>query len=185
MAKTTKLEDLVAANEAVMDGLSAYAPEPAGLVEDEVIHAGSAELPVPVVVSSITSAGYVYIYDTKTGDRSLTNKNMLAIQLKKLRADGSRVFTTIKPDITVVNGNIKCLLHKDSPTHLQYAAMGFPECTKDNLISEFHRDRHMASKHRSEWAAIKADRDKAARAEDRAFQRAILTGRLPAAAVSN
>ena len=86
----------------------------------------------------------------------------------------------MKPDIVAVIGQIKCLLHPDGPNRPQYVAMGFAECPKDNLISEFHLERHMASKHRSEWAAIKSDRDKAERAEDRAFQRAILAGRLPA-----
>ena len=177
MTRTVKqLEDLVNAAEAIAEAV-ADAPEPAGLSENDIVHSGSADVPVPIMVSAIQSAGYVYIYDTRTGDRSLTNKNMLPIQLKKLRPDASRVFTTVKPDITPVTGNIKCLLHLDSADHLQYSAMGFPECSKDNLISDFHLERHMAAKHRAEWAAIKSARDKAERAEDRAFQRAILTGR--------
>ena len=190
MARTVKqLEDLVKAADIEELSSDAYhladAPEPAGLRENDIIHAGSPDVPMPLMVSAIQSAGYAYIYDTRTGDRSLTNKNMLPIQLKKLRPDGSRVFTTVKPDITPVTGNIKCLLHLDSPAHAQYTVMGFPECSKDNLISDFHLERHMAAKHKAEWAAIKSARDKAERVEDREFQRAILAGRLPVAAVNS
>ena len=152
------------------------APEPAGIAPNDIIHPGSLDMPMPMVVSSVTSAGYTYIYDTRTGDRSLTNRNMLPAQLKKVRADGSHVFTTVKPAIEPVTGTIKCLLHENVADREKYAAMGFATCDKDNLISLFHLERHMQSKHKLEWAAIKDARDKAERAEDRAFQRAILDG---------
>ena len=153
------------------------APEPAGVAPNDIVHPGSIDIPMPMVVSSVTSAGYTYIYDTRTGDRSLTNRNMLPAQLKKTRADGSHVFTTVKPAVEPVTGTIKCLLNENAPDRAKYAAMGFATCEKANLISIFHLERHMLSKHRLEWASIKDARDKAEKAEDRAFQRELLSGR--------
>mgnify|MGYP001613740184 CR=1 FL=1 len=162
----------------IEDLINAGAPEPPGLVEREIVHPGDATLP-PIVVSSIQSAGHSYIYDTMTGDRSLTNNNMLATQLKKTRADGSRVFTTAKPDIAVSVGTVKCLLHAASPDRAAHDAFGWATCEADHFRSEFHLERHMAGKHKSEWAAIKDGRDKAEKAEDRAFYRAIIADRRP------
>lgn len=161
-------------------GGSDLAPEPMGLVMHEIVHPGNADVPVPIVVSTLVSAGHVYIYDTRTGDRSLANMNMLPAQLKKVRPDGSRVFTIAKPSVAPIVGHIRCLLHELAVDRLKYTALGFATCLKDNLISEFHLERHMARTHRAEWAAIKDSRDKAEKAEDRAFLRQALEGRRPA-----
>ena len=75
------------------------APEP-GLAEITEVNQGSI----------VESAGYVYIWDTRTADRSVCNRNMLQTTLGKLRKDGSRVFTTIKPDFEARGGQHKCLL---------------------------------------------------------------------------
>ena len=159
------------------------APEPGVMAPKDVIHPGDMDVP-PMVLASLTSAGHTYIYDTRTGQRSLTNNNMLPTQLKKLRPDGSRVFTTIKPNVASVAGTVLCMLHETHPNRSEYMRYGWATCRGDHFMSEFHMERHMASKHKAEWAAIKDAKGKAERAEDRAFQRAILEGRRPPKASS-
>lgn len=161
----------------ILAGLAEGAPEPGGLVENEIVHRGDSDLPMPIVVSSISSAGYTYIYDTLTGDRSMTNNNMLPTQLKKVRPNGSKVFTLVRPTVNPTIGQIKCILHTESPERQKYQDYGWATCEADHFRSEFHLERHMAAKHRAEWAALKDARDKAEKADDRAFQRAILTER--------
>ena len=78
------------------------APEP-GLSEITEVNRGS----------SVESAGYVYIWDTQTAKSSVCNRNMLASTLGKLRKDGTRFFTTIKPNFEPRGGSHKCLLHED------------------------------------------------------------------------
>ncbi len=128
----------------------------------------------PSVLRSVDSAGYVWIWDTRTGDRSKTNANMLPTQLKKRRPDGSRVFTTIDPGITPVRGTVKCRLHPDDPERAHYDSLGFGVCHKSNLVSPFQREQHMKHKHQAEWATIQKEKADADREEDRAFQRNLM-----------
>ena len=133
------------------------APEPGESVKDKVVHRGDEEQPAPMTFSQLKSAGYTIIYDIETGEQSITNNNMLAAQLKKMR-NGKRVFTTTKPSSEPKRGTIKCLLHPDDPNREHYNEMGLPQCRKSNLINEFQRTRHMQRKHRDEWAAIEAEK---------------------------
>ena len=161
----------------VLAALVDPALEPAGLAVNEIISVPTPDAPMPMVVASIDSAGYVYMYDTRTGDRSLTSRNMLGIQLKKCRPDGSRVFTTVKPDITPRVGVLLCPLNEASPDRAHWDEMGFPICTKDNLISPFHVERHVQSKHKTEWSAMQHERQMAREAEEREFRRVLMEGR--------
>lgn len=128
----------------------------------------------PTVLRSVNSAGYCNIWDTRTGEKSVTNMNMLPAQLKKKREDGSRVFTTVDPGITPFRGSIKCLLHPEGEDRAHYDGLGFGVCRKSNLVSQFHLERHMAHKHKDEWATIQKEREDQKREEDREFQRAML-----------
>lgn len=140
-----------------------------------VIHKPTGDAPFPMAVSHVSSAGYTYVYDIRTGDRSVVNNNMLAAQLRKSDPEtGTRIFTTRKPDITPFQGKHKCYLHKDALDRPKYDQMGFAACHKSNLASEFHLERHMAAKHKSEWSAIKQAQDKAEKTEERDFQRALM-----------
>lgn len=153
---------------------SEEAAEPGDWKVDDVVHRPDASLPVPMVASTLTSAGHVYIYDTLSGARSVTNRNMLGQQLKKTRPDGSKVFTTAKPAIEPVRGTITCLLHASRPERAAYAAMGWEACRKATLPSEFQLRQHMAHRHRVEWATIEDQRLQRERQEDREFQRALI-----------
>lgn len=124
--------------------------------------------------TKLTSAGYSYIYDTITGDRSKTNNNMLPAQLRKKRPDGSLRFTTVKPNFIPSGGTLKCNLHKDNPNREIYNDMGLPVCKKHNLTSPFQVKRHMQKRHPMEWAAIEDMRISREKQEDREFQRSII-----------
>jgi hypothetical protein len=139
------------------------APEP-GLQDITEVNQGSI----------VESAGYVYIWDTQSADRSVCNRNMLQTTLGKTRKDGSRVFTTIKPNFEARGGQHKCLLYKDDENREQYNELGLPECTKDNLDSPYQVTRHMQTRHPQEWATIEDINATAAREEDREFQRILI-----------
>ena len=69
-----------------------------------------------MTTAELQSAGYVYVYDTRTGDRSVVNRNMLQSQLEKRHEDGSFIFSTRFPDgVKPIIGTLKCFLHADDP----------------------------------------------------------------------
>lgn len=150
------------------------AEEPGEIVRQRVIHEGDEDLPVPMVATKLVSAGYVYIYDTETGECSLTNRNMLPAQLKKKRPDGSNVFTTLKPAIPPKRGNLKCMLHPKGSNRKHYDELGLAVCPKDNLTSPFQVRRHMEKRHKMEWGAIEQERIDAEKKQDREFQEVLL-----------
>ena len=150
------------------------AGEPGELKGKQILHKGDEELPSPMMATEIKSAGYVYIYDTKTGDRSLCNRNMLLQHLKKKREDGSIVFTTKDPGFRPPQGELKCMLHPKSPDRKHYDELGLPTCSKDNLKSRFQVIRHMQKRHKMEWLTIEQERVDTEKAEDREFQRQLM-----------
>ena len=151
------------------------AEEPGNLREGQVLHRSNDDMPLGVQVASVASAGHVFIYNTKTGDRSKTNRNMLEDQIRKVfPEDGTRVFTTIKPDFEPPRGTYKCLLHADNGEREHYDQMGLATCTKDDLASEYQVQRHMERRHRMEWATIGEERDRAEKDEERRFQRTLM-----------
>ena len=139
------------------------APEP-GLSEITEVNRGS----------SVESAGYVYIWDTKTGKSSVCNRNMLTPTLGKLRKDGSRFFTTVKPNFEPHGGQHKCLLHESDENRAQYDELGLAVCTKDNLDSPYQVTVHMQARHPQEAATIEDINATAQREEDREFQRVLI-----------
>ena len=150
------------------------APEPGESMKDKVIHKGDEDLPTPMVRSMLESAGWVYIYDTQTGERSTANRNMLRQLLRRKREDGSLVFTTIKPPFEPKRGTYKCMLHPNDPNRGHYEELGFPVCMKSNLTSPFQVRRHMEKRHKMEWAGIEQERIDTERAEDRKLQHILI-----------
>lgn len=128
----------------------------------------------PVKLNSLTSAGWVKVWDTRTGEESICNRNMLLDQLKKKRPDGSAIFTTDKPNIQPFRGTLKCLLHADDPNRKHYNELGLATCQKSNLTSKYQVERHMAKRHPAEYATIKEELAREEKAEERNFQRAII-----------
>jgi hypothetical protein len=151
------------------------AEEPGNLREGQVLHRSNDDMPLGVQVASVESAGHVFIYNTKTGDRSKTNRNMLEDQLRKVfPEDGTRVYTTVKPPFEPPRGTYHCLLHADNAERAHYDQMGLATCTKDDLASEYQVQRHMERRHRMEWATIGEERDRAEKDEERRFQRTLM-----------
>ena len=151
------------------------AEEPGNLREGQVLHRSNDDMPLGVQVASVASAGHVFIYNTKTGSQSKTNRNMLEAQLKKVfPEDGTRGFTTVKPPFEPPRGTYKCLLHADNEEREHYDQMGLATCTKDDLASEYQVQRHMERRHRMEWAKIGEERDPAEKDEERRYQRTLM-----------
>lgn len=151
------------------------AEEPGEVTAKQVVHKGDKEVPVPMIVSGVTSAGYIKIYDTKTGEVSITNRNMLPTQLKKKHPDdGTNMFTTVNPHIPIKVGTYKCKLHPDDPDRRYYDSLGLPVCKKANLTSPFQVRRHMEKRHKMEWGAIEQQRADREKAEDRKLQQALI-----------
>lgn len=154
------------------------APEPGSAKIGAVEHRGNDEIPMPVVQTQLSSAGYVYIYDRYTGDRSVTNRNMLPTQLRKRYIDGPHkgelVFVKDDPKIVSKRNRLKCRLHADDEDRAEWDEMGFPVCTKSNLVSRYHQARHMQSKHRDEWAAIQELAYQRESEDDKEFKRTLM-----------
>jgi hypothetical protein len=112
----------------------------------------------PMVVTSLKSAGYSFIWDTETHEKSVTNNNMLPAQLRKKRPDGSRVFTTVDPKIAPTRGALRCMLHPENTDRIYFDSLGLPVCMKSNLTSPFQVKRHMQKRHRQEWETIESEK---------------------------
>ena len=149
------------------------AAEPGVLTAKQVLSEGDADTP-PSIVTQVTSAEYVWIYDTRTGDQSKCNRNMLVQHLKKKRPDGSLVFTTKDPGFRPKQGTHKCMLHPDDPNRKHYDELGLPTCKKANLASPFQVRRHMQKRHKQEWATLEQEREDREKEEERAFRRELL-----------
>jgi len=133
------------------------AEEPGDMKQGAVI---SANDDMTMSAAELQSAGYVYVYDTRTADRSVINRNMLQQQLQKQRPDGSFVFSTRKPEgIEPVIGTFKCLLHADDPNREKYDKMGLVVCPKSTLPSRYDVTLHMRFRHRREWLTIEGERE--------------------------
>lgn len=156
------------------------AKEPGTLHMRDVLHREDKELPANMIAGVLRSAGYVFIYDSRTGERSLTNNNMLAAQLQKIRDDKSTIYTMRRPKdehgnyINPISGKYKCQLHQESPSRAEYDAMGLPICNKRNLLSPQQVRRHMAKRHQDENTQIRDMQIEAERKIDRQLQRQIL-----------
>lgn len=139
----------------------------------EILAKGDGDSPRMTLI--MKNAGHSYIYDTKTGDRSKSNNNMLAAQLKKTHKDGTPRFTVHDPKILTVRGKFHCMLHKDSKEREFYDTLFLPVCNKDNITNPFQVRRHMEKRHKMEYASIKEETTKREKEEDRQLQRNMVT----------
>jgi len=122
---------------------------------------------IQMTATELRSAGYVYVYNTRTGDRSTVNRNMLEQQLQKTHEDGTYAFTTRKPEgLEPSKGKIKCMLHADDPNREKYNSMGLPVCRKANIVASHDLRIHMEKRHRREWATIDGERKEKERVKD-------------------
>jgi len=95
--------------------------------ESQLVIEKDKELDVEMSPTQLKSAGYVYIYDTVTHERSLCNRNTLLHALQKKRPNGSVVFTTVAPKTGPKRGTLKCMLPPDVRKDM-YDDWGFAVC---------------------------------------------------------
>lgn len=155
------------------------APEPGTM--EKVIHRGNADQPAPMTLAELKSAGWAYIYETKDGQRSVANRNMLPQLLKIKNKDGTLRFTVRKPPYEPKRGTHKCKLHKDNSDRAHYDELGLATCKKSNLTSPYMVTQHMKKRHPVEWATIEQERIEREKKEDRELQHAILRAAKPEA----
>ena len=146
---------------------------PSELKENPVIHKGDETLEAPMTVKELTSAGYVYVWDSRTYEKAPVLRYMLSEVLRRRRKDGSFIWTTNDPKKLPKRGTHKCLLHEDNPNRKEYDKMGLRVCRKSNIINEYEVKQHMQKKHSKEWQAVEDMRKERERQEDRAFQRTL------------
>ena len=145
------------------------------LERNPIINKGTdSDAPVPMVGRVISSDGKVWVYETQTHERAPALVNMLPQLLRQRRPDGSYRWTTIKPTEKPFRGTYKCMLHTESPNRAEYTRMGFRECPKSNLTSEYQVRLHMLKKHPQEWKAIDEAQKRAEAEEDRQLRRQLL-----------
>lgn len=142
--------------------------------ESPIIVEADKELEVEMTPTQLKSAGYVYIYDTSTHEKSLCNRNMLMHNLRKKRPDGSLVFTTVKPKVGPKRGHLRCMLHPDEPNRYHYDDLGLAVCKKSNLTSPYQVKRHMMKRHKVEYATIQEEKDMAEKEKDRKLREALI-----------
>ena len=148
------------------------------LTRNPVIHKGDGDLEAPMVVHEISSAGYVYVWDTRTFDKIPILYYMLPSKLRQRRTDGSYRFTMKDPGKLPKRGTVKCLLHESNPDRKHYDEMGFKVCKKSNITNLHQLRQHMTKKHSQEWKAIEEERKENERQEDRALQKLLLKSKI-------
>ncbi len=151
---------------------------PSELTKNPVIHKGDDTLAAPMTVKEISSAGYVYIWETDTFEKVPVLYYMLAQKLRQRRPDGSFRFTTVDPGKQPKRGTILCMLHPDGKDRKHYEELGFRTCPKSNITNQYQLQQHMAKRHKEEWAAIKAEKEAKEKEEDRMLQRLLLKQQL-------
>lgn len=170
----TEIKESAELIEAMVDRAE-KAEESGSMKAGDVISRGDEKAPAPMVVSQVSSAGYYWIYDTRTGERSKANKNMIPQLLRAKRPDGSLIFTITKPPFEPKRGTIKCMLHKDDPNRKHYDEMGLPTCIAGSIPSKHQLVVHMQKKHKTAWEAIEYERKERERQEDRELQKSLLS----------
>lgn len=139
-------------------------------------------------ISALRFKGYVEVWDTKTGDKSLQPWWLMWQTMNKRHPDGTAVFTRVDPKIPPDHGaDLFCPLHPESPEFASLRGMGFKPCRKQHIPHEAARMQHVRSSHKRAWDAIERARLERQRAEDRELQLATIesNNRLMQAVLAN
>lgn len=165
------------------------APEP-GMHKGQMVNKNAAKeiglddptgaLAVPMIAAQVESAGYTWVYDQIDGDRSKVNNNMLNQALRKLHPETGKVMFSTRPPlkdgkpVVPFAGSVKCRLHPEDPERALWDQMGFQVCETANLRKEYDRTRHMETRHKQEWKAIKEREADIEKQEQKAERKALL-----------
>lgn len=151
---------------------------PSELTKNPIIHRGDETLVSPMTVREISSAGYVYVFDTRTYEKFPVLYYMLPSKLRTRRKDGSFRFGVSDPGLKPKRGTIKCMLHQEAEKRAYYDELGFRLCPKGNITNAYQLKQHMIKKHPAEWAAIEAEQKDKEKEEDRKLQRLLLENQI-------
>ena len=168
----------------------ANSPEQVGTVapasfmkEGDVLGPVNETNPAPMRVSSLRFKGYVEVWDTVTGVKSLQPWWLLWQTMKKKRPDGSLVFTRTDPKIKPNYGaDLVCYMNPASSEYERVKGMGFKPCTKQHIPHHDGLMRHVKKSHARAWEALEREREERIREEDRQLQRDMLAEMTKAAA---
>lgn len=148
----------------------------------EIINRPSGDNPSPMRVGDLRWKGYVEVWDTRTGDKSLQPWWLLWQTMRKTREDKSRVFTRVNPHIAPDHGqDLFCPLNPESPEYSSLKSMGFKACRKKHIPHEDGLMRHVRKSHSRAWEAMDRQRQETERNEDRQLQRDMLQAMTSAA----
>jgi len=148
------------------------------LEKNPMLHKGNDDSEPDTRITGVKSAKRCWIWDTQTFEKLPCLEYMLPGKLTQKREDGSYRFTHKNPHREPVMGNIKCMLHEDSPNREHTKQMGFRTCPMDNIRNQFGLIQHMRVKHKREWEAIEQERLENERTEDRKFQQLLIASQL-------
>ena len=139
------------------------------VIQDETLDLGDEKM----TVVELKSAGWMYVWDSRTYVRAPILRYMLSEVMSRRRPDGSFIWTDRDPKKLPQRGTMKCLLHKDSPGREEFDKMGFRVCGRQYIPNAFEVKQHMIKKHPKEWQTIEDERKEKERQEDRTAQRAL------------
>ncbi len=134
----------------------------------------------PMVATTHSEDGRIYIYNKYTGERVPCNVNMLPSKLKNRVNDnadpnyGKLLWTVVDPGFRPKQGTYKCWLHKDGAWRELADGWNRPYCKKANIISEFDVIQHVKNTHKRDYLAIDEHRKEGERQEDRKVQQQML-----------
>uniref|UniRef100_A0A6M3J8Q8 Uncharacterized protein n=1 Tax=viral metagenome TaxID=1070528 RepID=A0A6M3J8Q8_9ZZZZ len=166
--RDAEILEVLRENKQVMEGTKAESITP---LKDGDLPLGTDD---SMGLKTVSSAGIIYVWDTKTFEKIPILYYMANQKMKEKRADGSYRFTARQPEGKPWKGTVKCRLHKEDPDRTYYDTLGLRYCTKSNLSNVYERDRHMKMKHPKEWESIEQARIARERQEDRDLQRLVL-----------
>ena len=150
------------------------ASEPGSVATDTLLHKTIEGVEAEMKLQEVTSAGYLYVWDTETGEKLPILSYMLPAKMRQLRPDGKPRFTGHDPKIKIWRGQIKCRLHQDDPERKHFDDLGLRVCRKSNITNPHALIQHMRLKHPQEWKQIDEEKKGKERLEDRQLQQAIL-----------
>ena len=131
----------------------------------------------PMVATTHSEDGRIYIYNRYTGEQVPCNVNMLASKLKNRVNDnvdpnyGKLLWTVVDPGFRPKQGTYKCWLHKEGAWRELADGWNRPLCLKSNIQSSFFVIQHMKKRHTTDYAAITEHKAETERQETRKSQR--------------
>jgi hypothetical protein len=109
---------------------------------------------------TMKSAGYTFLWNRSTHERSVFNDNALAAKIaEQFPADhptmaGQFAWTATEPSTPAPRGTTMCWLHTDRPERAKYDIEGYPVCDTDHFRNEFDAALHVEHKHKDVYLMI-------------------------------